>query len=428
MAAPHDDYAREPRRNPALRVNKERPFNAEPPAALLVRSGFVTPNELFLVRNHGPVPLYEDLAQFSLTVDGLVLSRLHLTLAELRAGFERVTVVATIQCAGNRRNDFARSGRKVKGVGWEQGALSTGVWAGVRLSDVLSRAQVLEGARHVVFEGDDHCYEEQCGKDYTFKYGASIPLHKAMSALGDVILAYEMNGEVLSRDRGYPLRVVVPGHIGARSVKWLRRITVQKEEAPHFHQQRDYKLFPPSVDWDNVEALWAKTPSMQEINVQSAICDPENGSNPGKGPYTIRGYALSGGGRRIDRVDLSFDSGKTWVTAELHRLHDHGDEPRHYAWTLWSYEAKILPSPCTIVCRAWDAASNTQPAEAQDIWNLRGVGGNHYCRITVNTGAPAARGPPTLDASPGDGEEYPSDCGPSAAASSASLAAVPSNL
>jgi len=83
-----------------------------------------------------------------------------------------------------------------------------------------------------------------------------------------------MNGEVLSRDRGYPLRVIVPGHIGARSVKWLRRITVQKEEAPHFHQQRDYKLFPPSIDWSNVEPLWAKMPSMQEINVQSAICDP----------------------------------------------------------------------------------------------------------------------------------------------------------
>lgn len=77
-----------------------------------------------------------------------------------------------------------------------------------------------------------------------------------------------------------------------------------------------------------------------------------DGANVGKGPYKIHGYALSGGGRRIDRVDLSFDEGKTWVMADLHRLHDYGDEPRHYAWTLWSYDAKILPSPCSITSRA----------------------------------------------------------------------------
>jgi len=179
-AQPHENYTNEPRRNPVLRVNKEKPFNAEPPMPLLVRSGLVTPEQLFLVRNHGPVPLYESLGSFSLTVDGLVLSRLRLTMNELRAGFERVTVVSTVQCAGNRRNDFARSGRKVKGVGWEAGAISTGVWGGVRLMDVLNRAHILEGAKHVVFEGDDDCYEEQCGKDYTFKYGASIPIHKAV--------------------------------------------------------------------------------------------------------------------------------------------------------------------------------------------------------------------------------------------------------
>jgi len=349
---PHEDYRNEPtKRSTHLIVNCEAPFNAEPPTKDLVKNGFITPENLFLARNHGPIPLYTNLDNYTLVVDGMVKQKLQLSLHELRTQFPYVRVVSTIQCAGNRRNDYARDGRKVKGVGWEAGAISTGVWGGVHLRDVLNRAGVCEGALHVIFEGDDNCHEHQFQRDFYFKYGASIPIHKAMDPIGDVLLAYEMNGEVLSRDRGYPLRVVVPGHIGARSVKWLRHITVHNEESQHFHQQRDYKHFPASVDWHNVESMWKSAPSIQEFNVQSVISEPVSGSNPGHA-CTIRGYALSGGGRRIIRVELSFDDTKTWVLATIKRLQDYGDTPRNYAWVFFEYYAKGLPSPCTITSRA----------------------------------------------------------------------------
>lgn len=61
-------------------------------------------------------------------------------------------------------------------------------------------------------------------------YRASIPLHMATSPDQEVLLAYEMNGEPLPRDHGCPLRAVVPGVIGARSVKWLDRINILADE------------------------------------------------------------------------------------------------------------------------------------------------------------------------------------------------------
>ncbi len=125
-------------------------------------------------------------------------------------------------------------------------------------------------------------------------YGASIPLAKAMDPRGDVLLAYEMNGEPLTRDHGYPVRVVIPGTVGARWVKWLSksviqptldspfsysfslsaRIEVSVEESESHWQKNDYKSFSPSADWDKID--FAKAPAIQELPVTSVICTPQN--------------------------------------------------------------------------------------------------------------------------------------------------------
>jgi sulfite oxidase len=139
----------------------------------------------------------------------------------------------------------------------------------------------------------------------------------------DVLIAYRMNDETLSNDHGYPLRIIVPGTVGARSVKWVNRIIVADDEADSHWQKADYKLLsssikqPQQIDYDRV-------PALQESSVQSAICMPSssddgnrvkilsvrpNNDEIEKKSLTVKGYALSGGGRQIQNVQLSVDDG-----------------------------------------------------------------------------------------------------------------------
>ena len=110
---------------------------------------------------------------------------------DLKKHFVKHEIVATIQCSGNRRHEMARL-KPIKGLDWKQGAISTAKWGGVLLRDVLIYAGLdpkdvtFAGALHVQFEGLD---KDPIGSTY----GASIPIEKAMSADGDVLLAYEMN-------------------------------------------------------------------------------------------------------------------------------------------------------------------------------------------------------------------------------------------
>ncbi|XP_016160412.1 PREDICTED: sulfite oxidase, mitochondrial, partial [Ficedula albicollis] len=205
-------FAGDPPRHPALRVNSLKPFNAEPPPELLTQS-FLTPNELFFTRNHLPVPAV-DPGSYRLRVEGPGGRSLSLSLAELRQRFPKHEVIATLQCAGNRRSEMSRV-RPVKGLAWDIGAISTARWGGARLRDVLLAAGLGDktgddGEWHVCFEGLD---ADASGTPY----GASIPLKRALSAEAEVLLAYEMNGQELPRDHGFPVRVLVPGVVGARN-------------------------------------------------------------------------------------------------------------------------------------------------------------------------------------------------------------------
>jgi sulfite oxidase len=124
-------------------------------------------------------------------------------------------------------------------------------------------------------------------------YGASIPISKALNSNFDVLLAYEMNDEEISLDHGYPLRVIVPGVIGARNVKWLNKINLSKNESPSQFQQNDYKGFSPSIDWNNVD--FSKAPAIQEMPVTSAICIPHENSKISvnkNGTITVKGQTL----------------------------------------------------------------------------------------------------------------------------------------
>ncbi|KAF4678005.1 hypothetical protein FOL47_006954 [Perkinsus chesapeaki] len=298
-------------RHPALQFRSQQPCNAESPPELLV-DAFDTPSSLFFVRNHFPVPPPPEREVVRFEGGGLA-KPVEITVEELKSKFEQHTVHAVIQCAGNRRSEFNKQleGKPpVKGLSWTLGAISNGCWRGPLLRDVVEYIygdvpEDIATSGHVHFWGRDG--------DGESNYGASVPAGKVFSKTGDVILALEMNGEPLSVDHGWPVRVVVPGTAGARNVKWLSRISLEKEESPSFWQRNDYKFLQEHTDAEEAQAL-------QTMPVTSAICHPKDGATvqlDEHGEFVCKGYAYSGGGRRIKEVDVSVDGGTTWSSAVL---------------------------------------------------------------------------------------------------------------
>ncbi|XP_070573052.1 sulfite oxidase-like [Ptychodera flava] len=374
----NDPFRNDPIRHPAIIPSAKKPFNGEPPSDILIEK-YITPRDLFYIRNHLPVPDV-DMKEFSLIIESQDGHKtIELSYDDLKK-FKEYTITATLQCAGNRRSDMARY-KKVKGLNWKQSAIGNANFTGVRLRDVLLHAGIKENdpsVKHIQFEGldTDPFTSEQ--------YGASIPVKKAMDPEGDVLLAYKMNGEKLSRDHGYPLRVIVPGYVGARNVKWLTRIIASDEESQSHWQQNDYKGFSPSVTLETAD--YSQETAIQEYPVQSAICVPVDGTKvpAGNKEINLRGYAWSGGGRGILRVDVSIDGGQTWHRADLHQ------EPqpysRNWAWTLWDINIPIPENhkgPLDLVCKAVDSAYNVQPNSFDGHWNFRGVLANAWSHAKV---------------------------------------------
>jgi len=348
-------------------IRSEQPLNAEAPLDLLPRN-FITPTELFYIRNHGSMPEV-DTERYRLSVTGMVQQQMRLSLNEIRQNFSKSTVTATLQCAGNRRQDLMEVAPIPGEEPWSAGAIGNAEWSGALLTEVLQAAGVYPEVRHVAFTGLD---EIEMG-DQSFGFGGSIPIEKAMSP--EVLLAYEMNGEPLTPGHGFPLRVVAPGYIGARSVKWLANIRVQEEPSSNYYQTHAYKLFPPQVDEETAD--WSKGLMLGELSVNSVICQPADEEMLPAGPVSVRGYAVTGGDRSVERVDVSIDGGESWISADL--LEEKGP----WAWRLWEASVDLDPGEYELVARAWDSAANTQPELSEQIWNFKGYMENSWHRVWV---------------------------------------------
>ena len=182
----------------------------------------VTPTESFYVRNHFTVVPEIDPDKWRLKVEGLVNTSLELTFDEL-LGLPSVESVVTLECAGNSRSYLTPP---AEGIAFAHGAVSTARWKGVPLAEVLKRSGVAKDAIEVVFHGADTGEEEEDGVVYSTElpYQRSLPVDTAMRP--EMLLAYEMNGEPLTPDHGFPLRLLVPRWYGMASVKWLTHIEV----------------------------------------------------------------------------------------------------------------------------------------------------------------------------------------------------------
>jgi sulfite oxidase len=350
-------------------VRGDAPYNAEPPAAVLASSD-ITPIDAFYARNHGPIPEIAP-QQWRVTVNGLVDKPLTITYDQLTTQFAQQTVVATLVCAGNRRAEMLRI-RPIPGKDpWAHGAISTAEWRGVRLADILTAAGVcLEQGMHVAFEAPDVAQEARPVQ----RYGSSIPLSKAMSP--EVLLAWQMNSEPLPRAHGGPVRVVVPGYIGARSVKWVTAITVQPGPSDNYFQATDYRILPPDADPDTVPP--GEGISLSSLALNCDILDPTDGDHVPAGALTIRGYGIAGDGRTVARIDVSLDDGLSWQQADLHPA------PGKWSWRPWSLKVEVGPGPLRITARAWDDAGALQPESAASLWNPRGYGNTAWARVATS--------------------------------------------
>lgn len=360
-------------KSPRFIVHQGEPFNGGADAATL-RQNFITPYPHFYVRSHAPQVPQIDPATYCLTVTGRVARALSLSLDDLRTRFTPRTVTATLQCAGNRRQEFAAvKPMPGESVMWGDEAISTAQWGGVALADVLEAAGVDRAAGHVAFLSLDACE----AKDGTiFGYGGSIPLEKALRP--EVLLAHTMNGEPLPAVHGYPLRVIVPGVVAARSVKWLGSITVQDTPSENHFQAQDYKLFPAHIDASTVD--WSQGEMLNDLRSDAVICSPRPGATLPAGALTVEGYALPGGDAQITSVEVSVDDGVTWYTATLH-----GD-PIPFTWRFWSLELALPAGAYALRARVHDTLGTRQADTARDIWNFRGYMNNaqHRVEITVS--------------------------------------------
>ena len=379
-----DHWANEPKRHPSLAIRSQKPFNAEPPPSILA-DHYITPNSLFFVRNHLPVPVIDE-KEYRLEISGFGIPEpVSLSLADLKSKFPPHTMTSTIQCSGNRRSEMNKA-KEVKGLFWGKAAISNATWTGVRLTDLLNacKADLTDDRiKHVEFEGLDADPVQGSA------YAASVPAERVLDPKADVLIAYSMNGQPIPRDHGFPVRAIVPGIVGARQVKWLGKILLTSTESQSHWQQADYKGFNPSTDAKTAD--YSKAHAIQDYPIQSAICSPDEGEVlvSESGFITVKGYAWSGGGRVIIRVDVSMDGGKSWSEAELNP----GERKSLYKgwdWTLWQIKLPVghliqdnEQVPLQLVCKAVDSSYSSQPESVEGIWNFRGVLTNAWSRVNV---------------------------------------------
>jgi nitrate reductase (NAD(P)H) len=381
VGTPDEWVPRDPR---LIRLTGKHPFNCEPPLDLCYDQGFITPPAIHYVRNHGHAPQikWED---HRLTIDGLVDTPTTFTMDQLVNDFTDIvtTLPVTLVCAGNRRKEQNMT-KKTIGFSWGPCAHATSNWTGIRLCDMLQRLGVDRSkARHVCMVG----FEELPNG----RYGTSIPMSLAMDPSNDVLISWQMNGIHLTPDHGYPLRIIIPGWIGGRMIKWVTNITVTEEPSDNYYHFFDNRIMPPHVDAElaKAEGWWYKPEYLfNQLNINSAVAHPWHDAFVGadEEAYLIRGYAYSGGGAKVTRVEISFDNCQTWQLCDCRwpeeersyapKLHD-----KYWCWMFWEYKVdmvNMLQVP-EFQIRAWDATNNTQPEKLT--WNLMGMGNNPVFRV-----------------------------------------------
>jgi DMSO/TMAO reductase YedYZ molybdopterin-dependent catalytic subunit len=342
----------------AMILQRTQPPLLETPFEVFDRGAF-TPNDQFFVRWHWAViPNAVDVAAFKLAVHGHVNQPLSLPLAELLA-MPRVELAAVNQCSGNSRGLFQP---RVPGGQWRNGAMGNARWIGVRLRDVLDRAGVKAGAVAVRFNGLDEPVVNGAPD-----FMKSLDIDHARD--GEVMLAYEMNGEQLPLLNGFPLRLIVPGWYSTYWVKMLNDIEVLDAPDENYWMKTAYRI--PDTPHASVKPgeTGFKTVPINRMGPRSFFTNLRDADTVKPGATVpVRGIAF-GGASSVAQVELSVDGGQSWQKATLGR--DEGT----YGFRQWSAVVAAPPSgTLALAVRCTNSKSETQPVEPN--WNGGGFARN----------------------------------------------------
>jgi len=348
-----------------LIVLNDRPVNAETAAHLL--DDPITPTARHFIRNNGNPPEEVDPAAWTLTIDGEVDSPLELTIDDLKRRFDVVSLQLQLECAGNGRAGF---NPPASGNQWTVGAVGCSEWTGVRLADVLQAAGVKPSA---VYTGHFGADSHLSGDPEKVPISRGAPIEKALDPHN--LIAFEMNDGALHPMNGAPLRLVIPGWPGSCSQKWVTRVWVRdqvhdgEKMGGMSYRVPGYPVAPgaevPTEDFVIIESM----------PVKSIITHPAGGEPTAGRTIEVRGHAWAGD-RTVSAVDVSYDFGASWQSAEL-------EQPANpYAWQHWRTEIELPQAGYYEVwARATDEAGKMQPFAVA--WNPRGYLNNAMHRIAL---------------------------------------------
>jgi DMSO/TMAO reductase YedYZ molybdopterin-dependent catalytic subunit len=258
-------------------------------------------------------PTVIDGASWVLPITGLVDNPLMLTLEDLRSRYSRRDQFVTISCISGR-------------VGTT--LISTTLWSGASVQDVLADAGVQEGAGYLYISSADGFYE-------------SVPLD-LINADERIMFCYDWDGHTLPTDHGFPLRIWLPDRFGMKQPKWITSIEVTSEYKEGFWVERG---------WDEIAQVRA-TSVIDTIAVDALVEDGEERRVP------VGGIAFSGD-RGISKVEVRVDGG-TWEGAQLR------SPLSETTWVIWRYEWPFEAGPHTFEVRCLEGDGTPQIEEVME--------------------------------------------------------------
>lgn len=334
-------------------------FHIRHPPLPHVLKDFITHDSLLFETIHmGPAVVDE--SKWLLVIDGLVQRPFAITLPQLKQ-FPRTTVTAFHECYGSPLMPPEKALWRIGNV----------TWTGVKLKTLLDIATPLPTASFIWSEGLDHGAFAGVEAD---RYQKDLPMDRARdsSPCADVLVAYEMNGAPLRRERGGPVRLVVPGWFGTNMTKWLCRLSAQAVRAPSPFTTRWYNervVLSAGVDGTSGEAgddvavevrpVWAVEPN-------SMIVDPppdtrvllltgnDAGGDSRNANVEVSGWAWSHDG--VARVRVSANDGVdgSWVDADVAERVD-------YSWQAFRVKLALPVGKYGVVARATSRGGLEQP-------------------------------------------------------------------